>query len=372
VKGRPWLVLVVLTTAVATPACISPTALGQMHALRASDLLNPAIGGSQVLDAVATAQTAGAGLGAIFALIAALWSAHKARQGEGGWTKLMGNYLTGIFWAAFLIGAWGTPVGVDVLIREAGDELAGRFKSEARAWDGYFGLADQSARVLLNLDLAVGMGGTAAPDQTGTPPPSPRARRESMPASAGGAVPVKVSSPAGAQKMDAAADSGAVDPMGAAVAWLFSRGISLPMLALNGSAAYFEEILLQSVGAWLIVLYTIVGPMAAACLVLPATRSVFWGWMRAMCSLALWGALFGIAERVTQTVPAAIAQNVNEAGAQCGLQATCPITQLAEAAVSLEVSLVLVNIVLLTIYLSIPVAASMLVNAAGRPFKGAL
>ncbi len=345
---------------VATTGCISPAALGHMHALKASDLLDPAIGGNQVVDAVQTAQRAGAALAAIFALIAALGCAHKAREGEGGWTKLMGGYLTGIFWAAALIGTWGSSIGADVLIRGAGDELAEAFKAAGGTWDSYFHLADQSAQAIMTLDVEVGKGDVAGTNGSSSTP---------TPAGLGPSVGTPRVGPV------AVGDSSSSQPgewdIASGVASFYSRGVALPLLALNGTAAYIQEILLQSIGAWLVVLYTIVGPMAAACLVLPATRSIFWGWIRAMCSLALWGALFGIAERITQTVPAALARGIVDAGATCGLTAGCGLLELAEASMAYTISLALTNIVLITIYLSVPVAAWMLVNAAGRPFKGA-
>jgi len=138
------------------------------------------------------------------------------------------------------------------------------------------------------------------------------------------------------------------------------------LLILNGTAIWFMAAILQNIHAWLVAFYTILLPLVAPCLVLPWTRRIFYGWVRAYVSLCLWPMMFGICEIVAASVKwgAFLGVANNARGASLG--------QLAEQVVAAQGALVTTNVLFLFVYLSVPVASYMLVNAAGRPFRGSL
>ena len=133
---------------------------------------------------------------------------------------------------------------------------------------------------------------------------------------------------------------------------------------VNSVAVLFMKLVLQVSHAWLIAFYTVIGPLAAVCLLMPWTRRIFWGYCRTYLSICLWPALFAVAERVMQGVPFTwIFGNVRTA-----LTSRDPFV-VAAAVGHGTFMMIVCNIVFFFVYLGIPIAASRLVNATGTPFR---
>ena len=133
---------------------------------------------------------------------------------------------------------------------------------------------------------------------------------------------------------------------------------------INSVGVLFMKMMLQVSHAWLVAFYTMIGPLAAMCLMTPWTRRIFWGYCRTYLSICLWPFLFAVAERVAQAVPFGyMFAVVRTAG-------TTSDPWIAAAAVGRGGIMMLVcNVLFFFVYLGIPLAAARLVNAAGVPFR---
>ena len=105
--------------------------------------------------------------------------------------------------------------------------------------------------------------------------------------------------------------------------------------------------------------------LLAPTVILPSTRGIFLGWVKAYGSLCLWPCLFGIMERIADSLPWALFFGVIDT------KTLNPII-LADAVTQGVAMMFIGNLVFFFVYLAVPVAAWKLVNAVGQPFRGAL
>jgi hypothetical protein len=161
--------------------------------------------------------------------------------------------------------------------------------------------------------------------------------------------------------------AGPDDPATLAVAHWTASPLGASLMVANAIAVWAMGILLQCVHAWLVTFYTLLEPLVGACLILPHTRRMFYGWARAYLSLCLWPMMFALAERMVGAI---------KWGAFLGVGDLAASPQNAPALVAIlggaTVSLLITNFLFFFVYLSVPVMSYMLVAGAGRPFRGAV
>jgi hypothetical protein len=321
VKGRLGLAVL---AAMLSAACLTPRALGRMQGLQAENLIKAPEVGRAIDNARALGGTMAGTLAICYALYAGLLTSQGAGGEKGGAGGHVRSFLYGLVAAAYVIGTVGNPrFGVDRWIREMGRSLGDTMKPSTTPLGEYLQATSLLSTNVKELARRVGLGEAVAttPEEMAT-----------------------------AQ---------------AVAHW----SMSLPgtaLMVVNGTAIWFMAAILQSVHSWLVAFYTVLLPLVAPCLVLPWTRRIFYGWVRAYVSLCLWPMMFGICEIVVASVKwgafLGVAQNAR--GASLG--------RLAEDIVAAQGALVTTNVLFLFVYLSVPVASYMLVNAAGRPFRGSL
>ena len=309
-----------MVLATTSTGCVSARSLGQLRVLKASDLLTA----PGILEAIHKAQAVGGTLAGVLTVVLAFVCALQVWRGQP--QEALESYVKGVIGCAFVLATWSSPIGVDTLTRELGEYLGQLFAAgdTLTIWGRFFHFGEQVARSVGLLQETVGQDGGLT---TG---------------------------------------AGAADPQGwfaQAVAYWFTHYFGSYLLVIDTLAAYLMKIVLQSVGAWLLTLYTIVGPIMAPALVLPSTRRLFWGWWRAYASLALWPMMFALCERVMLALPDGMFRMVQTSGGAGGL---------AEAATSGMLSLFLVNLLFFFVYLSVPTVSYLLVSASGRAFRGVL
>jgi hypothetical protein len=95
--------------------------------------------------------------------------------------------------------------------------------------------------------------------------------------------------------------------------------------------------------------------------ILPATRSVFLGWLKTYISVALWPLLFAFSERLALAIPW---------GAWIGSgDGVVDGWELLTNIVQGEFMLAVFNSLFFFVYLSIPIASYLIVSGASRPFR---
>jgi len=317
----------ILTLLLALPCvgCLTPRAMGQIKgAIRAEDLLQA----PQILAAIETGRELGAALAGTLTLVFALYSGFYALHGGSGERHGLGalvrSFLYGTLACAYVLATANHPrLGLDQWAREFGTALGDAFKPSGDPFAEFTqGVALLATRIT-ELEREVGSAGPADP----------------------------------------------MDPSWTAAAAAGSWYLSVPgvlLMVVNGTAAWVMSLVLQSVHAWLVTLYTMLVPVLAPSLILPLTRRIFYGWLKAYLSLCLWPMMFGLCERVVGAVKWGLMFSLLDATAVGN-----PLDK-ATAVESATVSLLIINIVFFFVYLSVPVASYMIVNAAGRPFRGAV
>jgi hypothetical protein len=315
---------VVLAASVLCGGCLTPRALGRMQGLQAESLLRA----PEVKRAIDNARALGGAMAGTLAIVFALYAGLLTSQGAGGDKGGVGghvrSFLYGLVAAAYVIGSVGNPrFGVDQWIQEMGRSLGNSMKPSATPLGEYLQATSLLSTYVKELARRVGAGeiNATTPEEAAT-----------------------------AQ----------------AIAYWSMSPPGTALMVLNGTAIWFMAAILQSIHAWLIAFYTILLPLVAPCLVLPWTRRIFYGWVRAYVALCVWPMMFGICEIVVAAVKwgAFLGVADNAGGASLG--------RLAEQVVAAQGALVTTNVLFLFVYLSVPVASYMLVNAAGRPFRGSL
>jgi len=146
-----------------------------------------------------------------------------------------------------------------------------------------------------------------------------------------------------------------------AFAWQFSSPTTAGLVGLNAIAIYVMKMVMQVSYAWLISFYWMMTPIVAPLVILPQTRGVFLGWLKAYISVTLWPMMFAFAERLALAIPWSAWLGVRD-----GL--TDPF-DIATAIAQGEFMLLIFNITFFFVYLSIPIASYLLVSGASRPFR---
>ena len=273
-------------------------------------------------------------LAAVLGIVLGFMCWYQATEGAS-WAKLGRTYVVGMVGCAFVLASWNASVGVPATVRWLGlwaerVVFDGNWQPDgAGPWAGYFRLSAKVSSLALRLFAVLG-----------------------------GAAPSEVSDPT-------APDIG----YPAAIAHWLDSGSGALFLQVNSVFAFILGVFVRDVQAWLVGFYTLVGPLCAVSLLLPSTRSIFWGWLRAYGSVCLWSLLLRVNEAfaivwvdvVRNAVPA-FAENAYPGG---------PLA-VAVAIESGGMGLLLLNLLISLGYLAVPVAAHLLVNGAGRPFRGAL
>lgn len=312
-------ILALAIAVLACSGCIAPEALGRMKGVGAEQML----AAPSVREAVAKGRTIGSGLAGSLTVLLGFVCWRKATEGES-WVRLIQGYLGPTVACAYVIGFIGNEtLGIDQWMLKGGLELGREFEppSPFRHWADGVRLVGTSIQ---RLQQAVASGDLSAGPQSD----------EDLAAEA---VAVHYASPIGA-------------------GWLFWNGVGVWAMAL----------ILQLAHAWLIAFYWILTPIVAPTIILPSTRGIFVGWLKAYGSLCLWPALFAIMERVGDALPWA----TFFANAQVGGQGS--LTELVKSVTQGAAMMTIGNILFFFAYLSVPVAAYGLVNAVGRPFRGAI
>jgi hypothetical protein len=133
------------------------------------------------------------------------------------------------------------------------------------------------------------------------------------------------------------------------------------LVGLNAIAIYIMKMVMQVSYAWLISFYWMMTPIVAPLVILPQTRGIFLGWLKAYVSVAMWPMLFAFAERLAIAIPWSAWLGVRD-GLTDAFEITASIAQG-------EFMLLIFNITFFFVYLSIPIASYLIVAGASRPFR---
>lgn len=148
-----------------------------------------------------------------------------------------------------------------------------------------------------------------------------------------------------------------------AVAFLTSNPIGAWFLYLNSIAVLLMKMLLQASYAFLVAFYTMMGPLVAVTLIVPPWRKVFWAYLRLYLAIALWPAAWGLSERALDGIMEGWFRSTH------GAYTSGDPFLVAQALGSGACMTFIANCIFFFVYLSVPVATTLLVNAAGRPFR---
>jgi hypothetical protein len=301
-------IVVVIVLAVLSTGCTADV-LGRM---RGFDVLQ-IIRSQPVTEAVAKGKSVGAVLASIEALILAFVSWYRIHTGVA-WLSIAKDWLVGILVCAFILATAGTAAGLEHWIWDVGVYLGQVFNPT----DGF---------LMENFDKAVGQHGELfLAIQKITPGLGEDERR-----------------------------------LVEAFAWQFSSPNVAGLVGLNAIAIYIMKMVMQVSYAWLISFYWMLTPIVAPLVILPQTRGIFLGWLKAYVSVALWPMLFAFAERLAIAIPWSAWLGVRD-----GLTDPFEITSsIAQG----EFMLLIFNITFFFVYLSIPIASYLIVSGASRPFR---
>jgi hypothetical protein len=301
-------IFVVVVLAILSTGCTADV-LGRM---RGFDVLQ-IIRSQPVTEAVAKGKAIGAVLASIEALILAFVSWYRIHTGVA-WLSIAKDWLVGIFVCAFILATAGTVAGLEHWIWDVGVYLGRQFSPT----DGF---------LMENFDKAVGQHGELfLTIQKITPGLGEDERR-----------------------------------LLEAFAWQFSSPQVAGLVGLNAIAIYIMKMVMQVSYAWLISFYWMMTPIVAPLVILPQTRGIFLGWLKAYVSVAMWPMLFAFAERLAIAIPWSA-----WLGARDGLTDAFEITaSIAQG----EFMLLIFNITFFFVYLSIPIASYLIVAGASRPFR---
>ena len=301
-------IFVVVVLAILSTGCTADV-LGRM---RGFDVLQ-IIRSQPVTEAVAKGKAIGAVLASIEALILAFVSWYRIHTGVA-WLSIAKDWLVGIFVCAFILATAGTVAGLEHWIWDVGVYLGRQFSPT----DGF---------LMENFDKAVGQHGELfLTIQKITPGLGEDERR-----------------------------------LLEAFAWQFSSPQVAALVGLNAIAIYIMKMVMQVSYAWLISFYWMMTPIVAPLVILPQTRGIFLGWLKAYVSVAMWPMLFAFAERLAIAIPWSAWLGVRD-GLTDAFEITASIAQG-------EFMLLIFNITFFFVYLSIPIASYLIVAGASRPFR---
>jgi hypothetical protein len=273
-------------------------------------------------------------LAAVLAIVLGFVCWYEATEGAS-WAKLARTYVMGMAGCAFVLGSWSSSVGVPATVRWLGlwAERAvfdTNWQADAPGpWKEYFRVGGRVSSLALRL---FALQGGAAGGGDLTSPDSPEASYT------------------------------------AAIAHWVDSAFGAVFLQINSVFAFVLGILVRDVQAWLVGFYTLVGPFCVPALMLPTTRGIFWGWLRAYGSVCLWSLLL----RVNEAFALVWLDVFRSVVPAFGDNAPGGAVAIAVALESGAMGLLVLNLLISLGYLAVPVAAHLLINAAGRPFRGAL
>ena len=281
--------------------------------LRGFDVLQ-IIQSGPVVEAVGKAKNTGRVLAGIEALLLVFVCWYRIHIGAP-WLSVTKDLFLGIFVCAYILTTAGTAAGLERWLWDVGVYLGQQFNP-----NGGF--------LMANFDKAIG-----------------RHAQQILEIQAGAVPNMK------------AEDSRALE----AVAWQFSSPFTAGLVGLNAIAIYLMKMVMQVSYAWLVSFYWMLAPLVAPMVILPATRSVFLGWLKAYVSVALWPLFFAFAERLALAIPWSAWIGSGD-GAVDGWELLTNIVQG-------EFMLAVFNILFFFVYLSIPIASYLIVSGASRPFR---
>jgi hypothetical protein len=266
-----------------------------------------------VSEAVAKGKNIGTVLAGIEALLLAFVCWYRIHAG-GQWLSITKDWFFGIIVCALILTSAGTSAGFERWIWKVGVYLGQQFNpTEGFLMENFNKAVGQHADVIMTLQKA-------------------------------------------APNLDADTQR-----MVEAVVWQFSSPYVAGFVALNATAIYFMKMVMQVSYAWLISFYWMLTPLVVPMVILPQTRSVFLGWLKAYISVALWPMFFAFAERLALAIPWS---------AWLGLgDGTADKWALTVNVLQGEAMLAIFNITFFFVYLSIPIASYLMVSGASRPFR---
>jgi hypothetical protein len=280
--------------------------------LRGFDVLQ-IIRSQPVSEAVSKGKAIGAVIATIEALILAFVSWYRIHTGAA-WLSIAKDWLVGIFICSFILATAGTAGGLEHWIWDVGVYLGQQFNPT----NGF---------LMENFDKAVGQHGELFLAIQKVAPGLGEDERRIV----------------------------------EAFAWQFSSPQVAGLVGLNAIAIYIMKMVMQVSYAWLISFYWMMTPIVAPLVILPQTRGIFLGWLKAYVSVALWPMLFAFAERLAIAIPWSAWLGVRD-----GL--TDPF-EIATSIAQGEFMLLIFNITFFFVYLSIPIASYLIVAGASRPFR---
>ena len=266
-----------------------------------------------VAEAVAKAKNTGSVLAGIEALLLAFVCWYRIHTGAA-WLSVAKEWFLGIFVCAYVLTTAGTAAGLERWIWDVGVYLGREFNP-----NGGF--------LMANFDKAVGQHAQQILSLQAGPAPNMRAE-----------------------------DSRALE----AVAWQFSSPFVAGFVGVNAIAIYLMKMVMQVSYAWLVSFYWMLAPLVAPMVILPATRSVFLGWLKTYISVAFWPLFFAFAERLALAIPWSAWLGYGD-----GVDGWELLTNVVQA----EFMLAVFNILFFFVYLSIPIASYLIVSGASRPFR---
>jgi hypothetical protein len=300
--------LVVVGLALMSAGCTADI-LGKMKGFDVQQIVLSA----PVVDAVGRGRNVGRVLAGIETLILAFVCWYRIQVGAP-WLSIAKDWLVGIFGCAYVLTTVGTPMGLERWVWNVGLYLGELFNPA-----GGF--------LMANFDKAVGdHAGVILYLQKVAPTLGDDQRR-----------------------------------LIEAVLWQFSNPYVAGSVGLNAIGIYLMKMVMQVTYAWLISFYWMLTPLIAPMVILPQTRGVFLGWLKAYISVALWPMLFAFAERLALAIPWSAWLGAFDRSSD--------FWSMVAAWLQGEMMLVIFNVAFFFVYLSIPIASYMIVSGVSRPFR---
>jgi hypothetical protein len=303
---RRLAVLSIVAAALGSTAC-TPEILGRVNAIDLKQILaNP-----DLQNAVTVGRHLGQVMGGALTVILCFVCWYRATAGSP-WVSVLKEYLLGTMVCVYVLASIGTPIGLDQWIYQAGQALGEMFAPRG----GYL-LAAHDHAVAQNVKYLVELQG-AAPE---TP--------------------------------------GEVKQFLQAVAFVLIQPSAVLGIVVNAVAIHFIKLVLEATYVFLVAFYWILTPIVAPTAVLPQTRHVFRGWVQSYVSVSLWPFFMGIVERIAADIP--WGDWMGTAGLDLNDYAGA-VTHWGQG----QFMLLVLNVVFILVYLSIPVVSAKIVSGAVR------
>lgn len=300
--------VVVLVVALLSTGCTAEI-LGRMKGFDVMQIIQSA----PVVEAVQKAKSIGTVLAGIEALILAFVSWYRIHAG-GHWLSITKDWFFGIFVCAFILASAGTAAGFEHWVWRVGVYLGQQFNPTAGFLMENFNKAvGRHSEVILTL-------------QKIAPTVEPETQR-----------------------------------MVEAIARQFSSPFMAGFVGFNAIAIYLMKMVMQVSYAWLISFYWMLTPLVAPMVILPQTRGIFIGWLKSYVGVALWPMFFAFAERLALAIPWSAWLG--------GFEGATTSWEMATNWFQGELMLLIFNVTFFFVYLSIPIASSLIVSGASRPFR---